>query len=167
MDSFIGSDDVHSSNGDLEEVQIVNFTLGEETFAIDINYIAEIIKPEEVTRVPNSKDFIDGVINMRGRISVVVDLARKLGLQKAEYDKNTRLIMINLFNDMIGLRVGSVSETIKLTKEDIKPAPHIVLSKIGGEYLRGIYNLDEDNLIMILEVERVFPELTSQTEVGI
>lgn len=144
----------------IEDNQVVVFEIQNEKFAIDINFVHGIIKPQDITRVPNAADFIDGVINLRGRINVVADLGKKIGFPEREYNEDTRIVVLEFENDQFGVRVDSVSGTIKFKTNDVQPTPSLISKKLNGEFIRGIYTVSEDDIIMILDIQKVFPDTT-------
>lgn len=120
------------------ERQLVVFSLGNEEFGVDINEVNSIIKMVPITRIPNSQNFIEGVINLRGRIIVVVDLAKKLGLPGKERDKDSRIIVIETKENMIGMIVDHSREAIRISEDQIQPPPALITQKINSDYLEGV-----------------------------
>lgn len=142
------------SDKDYIERQLVIFNLGEEEFGVDINEVNSIIKMTSITRIPNSQDFIEGVINLRGRIIVVIDLAKKIGLPSRENDKNTRIIVIETKETMIGMIVDHSREAIRISQDKIQPPPAIITNKIKSDYLEGVVVLKE-RLLILLDLAKV------------
>ncbi len=139
---------------DDRELQLVVFMLGGEEFGVDIAQVKEIIRMPEITRMPNAPAFVEGVINLRGRVTPVMDLRGRLGMKKAsQADDRTRIVIVELGKDCIGMIVDAVSEVRRLSARDIEPAP-AVTSKIGTEYIRGVGKL-EDRLLILLDLNRV------------
>ena len=95
-----------------ELLQLVSFNLDEEEFGVDILKVREINKMLQITRVPNSPHYVEGVINLRGRIIPVVDLRAKVGLEKKSYNKDTRIIVVEIADKTIGFIVDKVSEVL-------------------------------------------------------
>lgn len=120
------------------ERQLVVFSLGNEEFGVDINEVNSIIKMTPITRIPNAQSFIEGVINLRGRIIVVVDLAKKLGLPGKERDKDTRIIVVETNENMVGMIVDHSREAIRVSEDQIEPAPPLITQKISSDYLEGV-----------------------------
>lgn len=136
------------------EKQLVIFRLGKEEFGVDINEVREIIKIEEITKIPNTEDYIEGVINLRGKIIVIVDLARKLCLPVSNVTKDSRIIVIEVNQSTIGMVVDGCNEVLRLSSEQVEPAPDIVKKKIDQEYLEGVGILN-DRLIILLDLAKV------------
>ena len=139
--------------GDL--LQLVSFNLGNEEFAIDILRVQEINRMVEITKVPKSPDFVEGVINLRGKVIPVIDLRKRFSLEATEYTKETRIVVVDIDTKVIGLIVDSVSEVLRLPEDTVEPAPPIVASGIDSEYIQGVGKLD-DRLLILLEMNSIF-----------
>jgi purine-binding chemotaxis protein CheW len=109
---------------------------------------------EAITKIPNSENYIEGVINLRGKIIVVVDLAKKLNLIAKEQNKETRILVIEVNSSTVGMIVDSCNEVMRLSSEKIEPAPNIIKQKINVEYIEGVGILD-NRLIILLDLIRV------------
>src|SRR5438105_15775108 len=95
-----------------EMLQVVSFHVGEEEFGLDILRVQEIIRVQQLTRVPNSPDFMDGVINLRGKVIPVVNLRRIFALGHLAHDKQTRIVVVEVKGTVLGFLVDSVSEVL-------------------------------------------------------
>ncbi len=137
-----------------EERQLVAFYVANEEFGVDINRVNGIIKLDKVTRIPNSEVYVEGVINLRGKIIVVINLAKKLHLPEKAADKSTRIIVVEVKDDLIGMIVDSVSEVLRMEKDKISEAPPVILEKIDADYLDGVGILGE-RLMILLDIEKV------------
>ena len=145
-----------------ELIQLVSFAIGKEQFGVDILMVQEIIRMAPITSMPNSPDFIEGVINLRGHIIPVIDLRKRLNLgPSAEENKNNARILIVNFQDRVtGFIVDAVSEVLKIPKSFIEPPPDIVVAGQKSQYIYGVCKLDERLLILldfskILQVEEI------------
>lgn len=136
------------------ERQIVVFTLGKEEFGVNISEVREIIRIEQITKIPNTETYIKGVINLRGGIIVVVDLAMKLQLQSKDADKNTRILVVEVGSNTVGMVVDSATEVLRLGSNQVQPAPQIITSKIDADYIEGVGILGE-RLLILLDLARV------------
>ena len=132
----------------------MTFKLGSEEFGVDILKVQEIIKMMNVTKIPNSPAFIEGVINLRGKIIPIVDLRKRLGFKDQEFDKSTRIIVVELDGLVLGFIVDSVSEVLRIPEDTIEPPPSMVAG-IESEYIEGVGKLD-DRLLILLELKRIF-----------
>jgi purine-binding chemotaxis protein CheW len=113
-----------------QEQQLVVFKVADEEFGVDINEVKEIIRWEEVTRIPNAAPYIKGVINLRGNIIVVNDLAMKLGLPSKDVDDDTRILVVEVGDNTVGMIVDSATEVLRLPGEKIRSAPSLVTGNI-------------------------------------
>jgi purine-binding chemotaxis protein CheW len=139
-----------------EILQLVSFTIGQEEFGLDIQRIQEINRIVDITRVPNSPDFVSGVINLRGKVIPVVDLRKRFGFPPKESDKNTRIIVVELADMVVGFVVDAVREVIRIPKNITEPPPSIVAG-IGSEYISAVAKL-ENRLLILLDLERILHE---------
>jgi purine-binding chemotaxis protein CheW len=140
-----------------ELLQLVTFGLGSEEFAIDILKVQEINKMVEITTVPKSPHFVEGVINLRGKVIPIIDLRKKLNLQVTEYTKDSRIIVVVLGRKIIGLIVDSVYEVLRLPEKTIEPPPLIVAGGIDSQYIQGVGKL-EDRLLILLNLDNLFSQ---------
>lgn len=135
-------------------LQLVTFKLGTEEFGVDILKVQEINKMMNITRIPNAPAFIEGVINLRGKIIPIVDLRKRLGFREQPYDKSTRIIVVELEGLVLGFIVDSVSEVLRIPENTIEPPPSMVAG-IESEYIEGVGKLD-DRLLILLELKKIF-----------
>ena len=136
-----------------ELLQLVTFRLGNEEFSLDILRVQEIIRHMELTRVPRTPDFVDGVINLRGRVIPVLDLRKRFGLPSEERTNETRIIVVDVDNKTVGLKVDAVSEVLRLPADTVEPAPAIVTG-VESDYIKGVGKL-EGRLLILLDVEKI------------
>jgi purine-binding chemotaxis protein CheW len=131
----------------------VSFHIGDEEFGVDILKVQEINRMLEVTRVPNAPHFIDGVINLRGKVIPIMDLRTRLGMQKKAHDNNTRIIVVEFGGKIVGFVVDAVREVLRIPRSVTEPPPPIVANG-REEYITAVGKL-EDRLIILLELEKV------------
>lgn len=136
-----------------ELLQLVSFKIGDEEFGVDILSVQEINRMSQITKVPNTPDFIEGVINLRGRVIPVIDLRVKLGMPRKEHDKNTRIVVVELKGQTIGFIVDEVSEVLRISKE-ITEAPPDMVGGVNCDYITAIGKL-EDRLLILLDLEKI------------
>lgn len=143
------------------EMQLACFKVGEETFAVDIMLIREIILCRKITHIPKAPDFIEGIINQRGKAIPVIDMRKRLGLEAKELSRNARIIVMR-FQDQrfVGIIVDSVVKVLKIEESGMQAAPRIAKG-IESEYLKGIVR-DRDELLLVLDMDKV---LTSTEKV--
>lgn len=135
-----------------EILQLVSFKIGGEEFGVDILRVQEINRMLQITTVPNTNSFIEGVINLRGKVIPVVDLRAKFGVDKKGHDKNTRIVVVELSNKTVGFIVDEVSEVLRIPKSITEPPPEMV-SGINSEFITAVGKL-EDRLIILLDLEK-------------
>lgn len=136
-----------------ELLQLVSFKIGDEEFGVDILKVQEINRMLEVTRVPNSPEYVDGVINLRGKVIPIIDLRRRFGMKWRERDKDTRIVVVELSGKVVGFVVDAVSEVLRIPKSVTEPPPALV-SDINAEYITAVGKL-EDRLLILLDLEKV------------
>jgi purine-binding chemotaxis protein CheW len=137
-----------------EIVQLVTFKLGNEEFALDILKVQEINRVVEITKVPKAPNFVEGVINLRGRVIPIVDIRKKFHLNIKEATKETRIIVVNIMSKTIGLIVDSVSEVLRINSSTIQPPPPLIAG-LDSDYIKGVGKLDE-RLIILLDIDKIF-----------
>ena len=135
-------------------LQLVVFQLGGEEFGVEIMQVQEIIRMPDITRIPQSPEYVEGVINLRGKIIVVINLDTKFALHSKEIDADSRIIIVEIGDNVVGMIVDSVSEVMRLASSSVEPAPDIISTKIKADYLKGVGKLDE-RLLILLDLERV------------
>lgn len=138
------------------EKKVVGFKLKEEEFAFDIMKVIEIIKLKEITNVPTAPDFIEGVINLRGKIIPIIDLRKRFNVEIEERDKKYRIIIVELGKQNIGIVVDEVTKVLTVTDDQLLPVPKTV-NQAGGKYIESIIKI-EDRIIVLLDIEKIFSE---------
>jgi purine-binding chemotaxis protein CheW len=149
-----------------KDLQVVGFRIGRETFGLPISIVREIVRVPDITSVPNAPDYIEGVINLRGRIIPVVDLRKRFGEKVGEPSKKNRVIVVELEGRSIGLIVNSASEVLKIPPSEIE-APHDVFQEGELNYITGVGKL-KGRLVILLDLTRVLQrgELRAAEEVA-
>jgi len=127
--------------------------IGRETFGLPISMVREIVRVPEITSVPNAPDYIEGVINLRGRIIPVVDLRKRFGEKATEPDKRNRIVVVEMENRRIGLIVNSASEVLKIPPSEIEQ-PNNVFQEGELDYITGVGKLN-GRLVILLDLSRV------------
>lgn len=138
-----------------EEVQLINFRLGNEEFGADIGLVREITRITDITHMPEVPSFIQGVINLRGQIIAVIDLAKQFGLSPREtLPQSARIVVAEVHGQTLGILVDEVPGVLKIPRENIEPAPEPIRSKLDKDYISGVGKL-ENRLIILLDLEKV------------
>ena len=135
-------------------LQLVTFKLENEEFGVDILKVQEINRMLTITKIPNAPSFVEGVINLRGKIIPIVDLRKRLGFNGKAYDKSTRIIVVELDGLILGFIVDSVSEVLRVSESTVEPPPSI-MGGIESDYIEGVGKLD-NRLLILLELGKVF-----------
>jgi len=147
-----------------EERQLVVFSLLNENYGIDIYKVQEIIQYRDITYVPKSPPFVKGVINLRGRIIPVIDLKERFGLPEKEVTPDTRIIVVEISSQTIGLIVDSETEVLRIPNTNIEPPPPV--TTIEADFIEGVGKLDE-RLIIILDIDRILTKEEKRELAGI
>lgn len=140
----------------MEQIQVVAFKLANEEYAIDVMTVQEIIRPTAITRVPRTKDFYSGVINLRGNVVPIVNLAKRFNLEEVNLTEKSRIIILNINDIRVGITVESVTEVININKDDIE-TPNLT-NVIDEKFIAGVAKYQE-RLLILLNIEEVL-ELT-------
>jgi purine-binding chemotaxis protein CheW len=136
-----------------KELQVVGFRIGRETFGVPISLVREIVRVPEITSVPNAPDYIEGVINLRGRIIPVVDLRKRFREKVAERDKKSRIVVAEVEGRLIGLLVNSASEVLRILPSEIE-APQDVFQEGELNYITGVGKL-RGRLVILLDLNKI------------
>jgi purine-binding chemotaxis protein CheW len=136
-----------------KDQQIVGLRIGRETFGLPISIVREIVRVPEITSVPNAPNYIEGVINLRGRIIPVVDLRKRFGEKVPEPNKKNRIVVAEVEDRLIGLLVNSASEVLRLPPSQIE-APNNVFREGELDYITGVGKLN-GRLVILLDLSRI------------
>ena len=137
-----------------KEYQLVAFKIGDEEFGVDISQVREIVRLIEVTYMPKAPAFIEGVVNLRGQIVAVIDLAKRLGIPSRPRGDTARIIVIEIGENTVGMIVDSVSEVLRISSENIEEVPGLIETEVPEHYIRGVGKL-KDRLLVLLDLSRV------------
>ncbi len=150
-------DDVRSAETSRSEgtgtLQLVSFHLAEEEYAIEITKVREIILLSEITRVPQTPEYVRGLINLRSTVIPVIDLRRRFGLPPADQTAESRIMVVDVRGKTIGIVVDAVDEVLRVSRDKIAPPPPTVAGT-GREYLRGLVKL-EGRLLIFLDIDQI------------
>lgn len=136
-----------------DDIQMVAFGLCGERYAIDILRVQEIVMMTNITRMPKCPEFIEGVVNLRGHVIPIVDMRKRFSLEPKSYDGNTRIIIVDIGGETVGIIVDEVYQVIQLPKNAISQ-PSAIIAGISAEYLKGIGRLG-DSMMIILDLEKI------------
>jgi purine-binding chemotaxis protein CheW len=149
---------------DIQEIKVVCFRLGRDTYALDIMRVREIIKPQSLSGLPEAPSFVEGVINLRGSIIPVVDLRKKFGLTEIASDGECRLLIAVVARQPVGLIVDAVTEVVSIPVRNLQPPPSVV--KVAGyRYLIGVC-LVKDVMVLLVNLDKIFADRESHELLG-
>ena len=137
-----------------KELQLVGFRIGKETFGVPIELVHEIVRVPEVTAVPDALEYVEGVINLRGKIISIVDLRKRFGEQAIEADRKNRILVANIEGTMVGLIVDAASEVLKLANTEIDAPPANMFDESDVNYVTGVGKM-HGRLIILLDLKKI------------
>lgn len=145
------------------EMQVVAFKVGREDFGVDVKKVEGVISMVDITRMPRAPQFVEGIINLRGQIVAVVDLANRLGIESTERGAATRIVVVEAQEVKVGLVVES-PEVLNISQEDIEASPMLATSDVNASFIMGVVKLG-DRLLILLDVDRVLSD-EERTDIG-
>lgn len=148
-------------NSDIKDIQVACFRLKEDLYAVDIMRIKEIIRPQKLTPLPQAPAFIEGIINLRGAVIPVIDLRKRFDMPARDLTGSTRLLIVRLSTQTIGLVVDEVTDVVTVPVKDIKQPPVVAAGAIVN-HLLGVC-LSGDDMVMLLDIDR----LLTKSEISI
>lgn len=136
-----------------EIIQLVTFNLGSEIFGVDILNIQSINRKMKITVIPNAPDFIEGVINLRGQVIPIISLRKRLNMEAKKLDKDTRFIVMEIENKIVGFIVDSVNEVLRIDSNICTPPPPLTAG-IETDYITSVAKL-EGVLLILLDINKI------------
>lgn len=141
-----------------ELIQLVSFMLADEEYGVEVLKVREIIRMPTITKMPNTPHYVEGIINLRGKVIPIISKRKRFGLEEIENNSHTRIIIMDVAGGLTGFIVDGVSEVIRIQSSEIQPPPAMVLSGgIGQEFITGVFN-HADRLLIIMDVDRMFSD---------
>lgn len=158
QDTTVNSGELGGGDGTSEDNldQIVSFQLGSEEFGLDIMKVQEIILVGEITKMPQVPSYVRGMINLRGHVIPVIDLHMRFKQPAVDHSEDQRIIVVNVANRTIGIVVDAVNEVLRMTPDQIEPAPTGIGSD-GQNFITGLLKI-EKKLVILLDIESLFSE---------
>lgn len=133
----------------------LTFALGDEEYGVNIQYVTEIIGIQKVTEMPDTAEYIKGVINLRGKVIPVIDMRLRFHKQERDYDERTCIVVVNVDDTAVGIIVDTVSEVLDIPQEDIDAPPQVAAGAgTRRDYIEGLGRVNEQVKIL-LDIERV------------
>jgi purine-binding chemotaxis protein CheW len=136
-------------------IQLVTFRLENEEYGVEVLKVREIIRMVSITIMPNTPSYVEGIINLRGKVVPVISMRKQFGLHDSAHSSHTRIIIMDVIGEMIGFTVDAVSEVIRVPARDIQPSPAIAAGGAGQEYITGVINHGE-KLLVLLDLDLMF-----------
>lgn len=137
-------------------LQWVTFRLDNETYGINVMQVQEVLRYSEIAPVPGAPSYVLGIINLRGNVVTVIDTRQRFGLEPAEIGDNTRVVIIEVDKQVIGILVDSVAEVVYLRQSEIETAPNVG-NKDAAKFIQGVCNKNGELLILV-ELEKMLNE---------
>lgn len=140
----------------MQELQLVIFRLGSEEYGLPITKVQEINRLVPITKLPQTPSFMEGIINLRGRIIPVIDLRKRFQLKTADHGDESRIIIVEVSGQTVGIIVDAVNEVVRMPGSSVEPPPPVFI--LDAQYIYGVGKL-EDRLLILLDIDKI---LTSQ-----
>jgi purine-binding chemotaxis protein CheW len=131
-----------------EVLQWVTYRLDEETYGINVMQVQEVLRHTEIAPVPGAPDYVLGIINLRGNVVTVIDTRARFGLPPTEITDNTRIVIIEADEHVVGILVDSVAEVVYLRSSEIDSAPNVGTEE-SAKFIQGVSNRDNELLILV------------------
>lgn len=138
-----------------ELIQLVSFNLEREEYGVEVLKVREIIRMTNITQMPSVPNYVEGIINLRGKVIPIVSLRKKFGLPDSDNNIHTRIMVMDIDGELMGFIVDSVSEVIRISAGEIQPAPSMVGGGIDQECIAGVIN-QAQRLLVLLDLDRLF-----------
>lgn len=133
---------------DDQVLQWVTFRLDGETYGINVMQVQEVLRYSEIAPVPGAPSYVLGIINLRGNVVTVIDTRHRFGLPPGEVTDNTRIVIIETDNHVIGIMVDSVAEVVYLNQSEIESAPNVGNDE-SAKFIQGVCHKNDELLILI------------------
>ncbi len=141
-----------NKNNSEDQLQLVSFRIGQEEFGVNISSVREITKVTKITKIPNAPPYVDGIVNLRGKIIPLIELRTKLDLPKKEHDKDTRIIILENNGKNTGFIVDSVNKVLRIDRSSLED-PSLLETGLGDELITSVAKL-EDRIIILLDLTK-------------
>jgi|TARA_B100001971_G_scaffold29821_2_gene24185 purine-binding chemotaxis protein CheW len=138
------------------EEQLVVFDLAAEAFSVDIGSVREIIRMQDITRVPGAPGFVEGIINLRGNVIPVIDLRKRFDISVNELHKDNRIVVMDISGQDMGVVVDAVTEVLRISAASVEP-PSSVITTADSVYLLGIVKM-ENRMVILLDLDKVLSD---------
>lgn len=140
-------------NQTILDKKMIVFQLNDEEYAVSVQQVGSIERMESITRVPQTADFVKGVINLRGIVTPIIDLRIRFGIEAKDFQDSTRIIIVHMDDMEVGLIVDAANDVIDIPESIIEPAPEVV-GTVDVDYIEGVAKL-ENRLLILLNLQKV------------
>lgn len=144
-----------AKTGHNELIQLVSFTLSNEEYGVEVLSVREIIRLPDITKMPNTPYFVEGIINLRGKVIPIINLRKRFGLPEIAHSSRTRIMVMDVAGGLVGLVVDAVSEVIRISSEEVQPPPPLISGNVSQDFISGVFN-HTDHLLIVMDVGRIF-----------
>jgi len=141
-------------NGQNELTQLVSFLLSNEEYGVEVLKVREIIRLPTITQMPNTPHYVEGIINLRGKVIPIVSMRKRFGLPEADYTNHSRIMVMDVAGGLTGFIVDGVSEVIRIRSNEIQPPPPMISGNLDQEFIMGVFNHAEQ-LLIIMDIDRM------------
>jgi purine-binding chemotaxis protein CheW len=138
-----------------KELQLVIFKIADEEFGVGIGQVREIVRLVPITSIPRAPEFIEGVVNLRGQIIAVIDLAKRLSLKSTPNSEKTRIVVIEMSDNIVGMIVDEVVEVLRMPVENVTDTPELISDEAKQKYITGVGKYDK-RLIILIDLASIF-----------
>lgn len=145
-----------------DTLKVATFFVGDEEYAVDIMNIRQIVNPRTITPIPNTPDFIEGIMELRQVILPVVDMRKRFGRPATPPQRDTKFLIVSIEGNVVGLVVDRIGEVLTVDEDKLRTAPTMAVGD-GARFFAGVYRFD-DRMIIILDIDAV---LTSQEKIDL
>ncbi|MEH6625216.1 MAG: chemotaxis protein CheW [Motiliproteus sp.] len=149
--------DINTAGGsDDPVIQWVTFRLEDETYGVNVMQVQEVLRYTEIAPVPGAPSYVLGIINLRGNVVTVIDTRQRFGLRTADATDNTRIVIIEVDKQVLGILVDAVSEVVYLNQSEIESAPNVGTDE-SAKFIQGVCHKD-DRLLILVELDKMMTE---------
>ncbi len=150
--ALVKIDDIERND---ERVQLVSFMLAGEEYGVEVLKVREIIRMVNITKMPNTPHYIEGIINLRGKVIPIISMRNRFGLCNTADSTQTRIMVMDVHGGLTGFIVDGVSEVIRIQSSEVQPPPNIVSGTVDQEFITGVFN-HGDRMLIIMDTDRLF-----------
>jgi len=148
---------IKGTEGSGELIQLVSFNLDQEEYGVEVLKVREIIRMNTITHMPNTPHYVEGIINLRGKVIPIISMRKRFGLMESENDSHTRIMIMDIGGELMGFIVDAVSEVIRISGTEIQPSPSVAGGGIDQDCIAGVINMSE-RLLVLLDLDRMFSQ---------